>query len=69
MKPKDAIKKILELINKFSKLKDTALIFRNLLCFYIQITNYQKEKLTKSSYLQLHNKNNIKYLGGNKPRK
>ena len=33
--PKDAIKKLLELLNKFSKLQDTKLIYRNLLFFFL----------------------------------
>ena len=44
--PKDATRK-LELINDLVKLQDTKLIYRNLLHFYTQTENYQKEKLRK----------------------
>ena len=50
--PKDATRKLLEIINSV-KLKDTKLIYRNLLHFYTLTTNYRKEKLRKQSHLQL----------------
>ena len=45
--PKDATRKILELINKFDKVADTKIIHRNLLHFYTLTTNNQQEKLRK----------------------
>ena len=39
--PKDATKKLLELINKFSKVAGCKLISRNQLHFYMPIMNYQ----------------------------
>ena len=50
------------------KLQTTKLIHRNPLCFY---QNYQKQKLRKQSYLQLHQKKKItrnKYYQGDKRR-
>ena len=41
--PKDATRKLLELINEFNKLQDTKLIHRNLLHFYTLTTKDQKE--------------------------
>ena len=49
--PKDATRKLLELINDSIKLLDTELIYRNLLHFYILTTKYQKEKLRNQPYL------------------
>ena len=39
-----SIRKLLELINKFSKVAETRLIYRNLWLFYTLILNNQKEK-------------------------
>ena len=41
--PKEATRKLLELINEFSKLQDTKLIYRNLLHFYTLTMKYQRE--------------------------
>ena len=53
--PKDATRKLLELINEIklqdTKLQDTKLIQRNLLHSYTLTTNNQKEKLRKQSHL------------------
>ena len=61
--PKDATKKLLELISGFSKVAGYK-IHKNLLCFYTLTINYQKEKLRKQSHSQSHQKR-IKYLGIN----
>ena len=45
--PKDAIRKLLELINEFYKVARHKLIYRNMLHFYTLIIKYQKEKLRK----------------------
>ena len=52
--PKDATRKLFELINEFSKLQDTKLTHRNLLHFYGLTTNDQKEKLRQKSHLPSH---------------
>ena len=52
--PKDATRKLLELINEFSKLQDTKLTHRNLLHFYGLTTKHQKEKLWQKSHLPSH---------------
>ena len=39
------------------KLLDTKSLYKNVLYFFILITNYEKEKLRKQSRLQLHQKN------------
>ena len=54
--PKDATKKLLELINEFGKLQDAKLTHRNLLYIYTLTTNYQKEKLRKQSHSSSHQK-------------
>ena len=54
--PKDATRKLLELINELVKLQDTKLIHINLLHFYTLTTNYQKEKLRNQSHLPSHQK-------------
>ena len=41
--PKDATRKLLEVINEFIKLQDTKLIHRNLLHFHILTTKDQKD--------------------------
>ena len=46
------------------KLQDTKLIYRNLLCFYILATNYQKEKLREKIPCTVTSKR-IKHLGIN----
>ena len=50
--PKDATRKILELINEFGKVAG----HRNLLHFYTLTTKDQKEKLRKQSHLPSHQK-------------
>lgn len=52
---KDSIKKLLELIHKFSK-ADTKPTYRNQLHFYTPIMKQQKEKLRNQSHLELHQK-------------
>ena len=52
--PKDATRKLLELINEFGKVKK--LIHRNLLHFYTLTMKDKKEKFKKQSYLPLHQK-------------
>ena len=49
--PKDATRKLLELINEFGKVADTKLMHRNLLHTYTLTTKNQKEILRKQSYL------------------
>ena len=49
--PKDATRKLLELINESAKLQDTKLIHRNQLHFYILTTKDHKEKLGEQSHL------------------
>ena len=45
---KDSIKKLLKLINKFGKVAGYKSV-DNLLCFFTEITNYQKKKLWKNN--------------------
>ena len=54
--PKDATRKLLELINELVKLQDTKLIHINLLNFYTLTTKHQKKKLMKLSHLPSHQK-------------
>ena len=54
--PKDDTIKLLELINEFSKLEDTKLMYRNLPHLHTLTMNYQKEKLRKHSRLPLQQK-------------
>ena len=54
--PKDATKNLLELINELVKFQDTKSLYRNMLCFYTLITNYEKEKLRKQSHSRFHPK-------------
>ena len=54
--PKDAIRKLLELINEFVKLQDTKLRHRNLLHSYTLTMKNLKEKLRKHSHLLLQQK-------------
>ena len=53
---KDATRKLLELINEFSKVAATKLMHRNLLHFYTLTRKDQKEKLRKHSHLPSHQK-------------
>ena len=53
---KASSKKLLEIINEFSKAPGYKINTQKLLCFYTLITKYQKEKLRKESHLQLHQK-------------
>ena len=46
--PKVSPNKLLELMNEFSKVASTRLIYRTLLLFYVLTKNYQKEKLRKN---------------------
>ena len=59
--PKDATRKLLDLINEFGKLAGYKLTQRNLLYSYTLKTNGQKQKSSKQSHLLLHQKR-IKYL-------
>ena len=53
--PKDSTKKLLELINEFSKVTGhIKTISRNHLHFHRSIVNYQKGKVRNQSHLQLH---------------
>ena len=52
--PKDATRKLSELIDEFSKLQDTKLTHRNLLHFYGLTTKDQKEKLRQQSHSPSH---------------
>ena len=54
--PKDATRKLLELINEFGKVEDTKLIHRNLLRSYTLMMKNLKEKLRKHSHLPLQQK-------------
>ena len=54
--PKDALRKLPELINEHGKLQVKKLTQRNLLHFYTLIMKYQKEKLQKQSCISLHQK-------------
>ena len=59
--PKDATKKLLELINEFSKVAEYKINIQNLLHFYTP-KNYQKEKFKETIPLTITLKR-IKYLG------
>ena len=54
--PKDATRKLLELINEFGKLQDTKLMHRNHLPSYTLMMKNLKEKLRKHSHLPLQQK-------------
>ena len=54
--PKDATRKLLELINEFGKVQDTKLMHRNLWYSYTPTTKNQKEKLRRHSHLPLQQK-------------
>ena len=54
--PKDATRKLLELINEFGKVAGYKLMHRNLLHSYTLTTKDQKEKLRKQSHLLLQQK-------------
>ena len=49
--PKDSTKKLLELINEFSKLEGYKINIQKLVAFYTLIMNHQEEKLRKQSDL------------------
>ena len=57
--PKDAPRKLLELINEFGNLKVTKLIHRNLLYFYRLTMKDQKEKFKKKFHLPCIKNNKI----------
>ena len=52
--PKDATRKLLELISEFGRVAGYKLTHRNLLHFYILTMKDQKEKFKKQFHLQLH---------------
>ena len=54
--PKDATRKLLELINEFGKVAGYKINDRNLLHSYILTTKDQKEKLRKQSHSPLQQK-------------
>ena len=54
--PKDATRKLLELISEYSKLQDIKSIHRNLLHSYTLIMRKQKEKLRKQFHSPLQRK-------------
>ena len=47
-------KKLLELINEFSKVAGYKINIQKSVAFYVQKMNYLREKLRKQSYLQSH---------------
>ena len=57
--PKDATRKLLELISEFSKVAGYKINTQNLLHFYTVTMEDQKEKLRKQSHLPLHENNKI----------
>ena len=57
-KPKDVTRKLLELINEFSKVAGYKINTQNLLHFYTLTTKDQKEKLRKQSHLPSHIRKN-----------
>ena len=54
--PKDAIRKVLELINEFSKVEGYKINTQKPVIFYVLTMKGQKEKLRKESHLPLHQK-------------
>jgi len=54
--PKDSTRKLLELINEFSKVAGYKMMYTNLLHFYILTVEDEKEKLRKLSHLPSHQK-------------
>ncbi|MCH3790132.1 hypothetical protein, partial [Campylobacter jejuni] len=54
--PKDALRKLPELINEYGKLQVTKLTHRNLLHFYTLTRKDQKEKFKKQLHLPSHRK-------------
>ena len=54
--PKDATRKLLELINEFGKVAEYRLMHRNLLHSYTLMMKNLKEKLSKHSHLPLQQK-------------
>ena len=57
--PKDATRKLLELMNELDKFADYKINTRNLLYSYTLKMKDQKQKLRKQSHVQLHQKNKI----------
>ena len=53
---KDSTKKLLKLVDKFSKSQDTKSTYINLLHFYKAIMKHQQEKFKKQYHLQVHQK-------------
>ena len=60
--PKDTIKKLLELINEFSKVAGHKIDIQKSVAFYMLTVNYQEEKLRKQAHLQSYQN---EYLGIN----
>ena len=54
--PKDTMRKLLELINEFSKFAGYKINIRNILHFYTLTTKDQKETLSKQSHPPSHQK-------------
>ena len=54
--PKDAIRKLLELINEFNKIEGNKRICKNLLHFYTLSKKDQKDKLRTQSHLLSYQK-------------
>ena len=54
--PKDATRRLLELINEFGKVAGYKTKYKNLLHFYTLIMKDKKEKLRKQSHSPLHKK-------------
>ena len=54
--PKDATRKLLELINELGKVAGYKINIQKLLHFYILTMKYQKEKFKKQSHLPSHEK-------------
>ena len=54
--PKDATRKVLELINEFNKVGGYQMNAQKSIAFYTLTTKEQKEKLRKQSHLPSHQK-------------
>ena len=65
--PKDATRKLLELISEFGRVAGYKLTHRNLLHFYILTIKDQKEKINKQFHSPLHQKKKKKKIPRNKP--
>ena len=52
--PKDAIKKLLEVINEFGKVAGYKINIQKSVSFYALTMKYQKKKLRKNYHLQSH---------------